>query len=151
MGKNLHRSARKSGKTETQSVKGIFFDERSEYALVLLEKHGDKLKADLPGGHPNIGEKKAFRTLAREAMEETGVMLPEKDSHSTSYEKDGRVLFVLHVALTGLDIILSKEHHGAVLVPLSELPAWFEGNSHWHDLVQVAVNHELAPSKTKAA
>ncbi|QQS19695.1 NUDIX hydrolase [Candidatus Saccharibacteria bacterium] len=129
------------------SVKVLIWDPEADLVLVLLKKAGDcHLKPDLPGGSRNHEESVA-NALAREVLEETGLVLGE--SSDSPNEHNGRALYVNKVPLRGLDVRLSSEHEGAMLVPLCELSDWFK-DTHWHNLVETAVN-EINGSRAPAA
>lgn len=108
-------------------------------ALVLLKREGEyHLKPDLPGGSPEPRES-AAQTLAREVLEETGLTITVNKKNSTRpHEADGRVLYMCQIELGEIAITLSEEHHGALLVPLANLPGWF-ADTHWHGLAKAAV------------
>ena len=137
----------KQTKNPPRSVKALLWDPELDRALMLLKPGGKGLEPDLPGGSPERKEN-AIQTLTREVLEETGIKLPKKGLSQES--SNTHMLYVQEVALAGLELELSPEHHGAMLVPLAELPRWFKG-THWHDLVRTAVQSVERQSASVAA
>ena len=127
---------RNNKKIPPSSVKCLLWSSETGQALVLWKPNGkDQLSPDLPGGSPE-GREKVRATLAREALEETGIALG--DTIFPCREREGRVLFVGQGALNGWQLRVSEDHHGALLVPLGQVSDLFK-KSPWHTLVVAAV------------